>query len=65
MQLNLAGLVLAALAIGNRRVQVANLISFEAVSFEPGADGRRWLLWDKLELFSRQFQRTHGKSSPS
>ena len=33
MQLNLAGLVLAALTIGNRRVQVANLISFEAVEF--------------------------------
>jgi len=33
MQLNLAGLVLAALTIVNRRVQVANFISFEAVKF--------------------------------
>ena len=33
MQLNLAGFVLEALTIGNRRVQVANLISFEAVNF--------------------------------
>ena len=38
MQLNLAGLVLAALALGNRRVQVANLISFEAVKFGLSAD---------------------------
>ena len=33
MQLNLAGLVLEGLAISNPRVQVANLISFEAVEF--------------------------------
>ena len=43
MQLNLAGLVLEALAIGNRRVQVANFISFKAGSFGPGAEiGSRW-----------------------
>ena len=35
MQLNLAGFVLEALPIGNRRVQVANFISFEAVNFAP------------------------------
>jgi hypothetical protein len=35
MQLNLAGLTLEAFAIGNRRVQVANFISFEAVNFGP------------------------------
>ena len=41
MQLNLAGLVLAALTIGNRRVQVANFISFKAGSFGPeSATGR-------------------------
>ena len=33
MQLNLAGLTPEALAIGNRRVQVANFISLEAVKF--------------------------------
>jgi hypothetical protein len=38
MQLNLAGLVLATLTICNRRVQVANLIGFEAVNFVPSAD---------------------------
>ena len=38
MQLNLAGLVLAALTIGNRRVQVANFISFKAGSFGPLAN---------------------------
>ena len=38
MQLNLACLVLAALTIGNRRVQVANFISFEAVNFGLLAD---------------------------
>ena len=37
MQLNLAGFVLEALPIGNRRVQVANFISFEAVKFELSA----------------------------
>ena len=38
MQLNLAGLVLEALTIGNRRVQVPNVISFEAVNFGLLAD---------------------------
>jgi len=38
MQLNLAGLVLAALTIGNRRVQVANVLSVEAVNFGLLAD---------------------------
>ena len=38
MQLNLAGLVLEGLAICNPRVQVANLISFEAVNFGLLAD---------------------------
>ena len=33
MQLNRADWVLEALTIGNRRVQVANFISFEAVNF--------------------------------
>ena len=37
MQLNLAGLALEALAFGNRRVQLANFISFEAVNFGPSA----------------------------
>jgi len=41
MQLNLAGLVLAALTIVNRRVQVANFISFEAVKFGPKAGIRQ------------------------
>ena len=44
MQLNLAGLVLAALTIGNRRVQVANFISFEAVNVGPTADIGEWLV---------------------
>ena len=38
LQLNLAGLVLEGLAICNPRVQVANLISFEAVNFGLLAD---------------------------
>ena len=33
MQLNLPGLTLEALAMGNRRVQVANFKSLEAVKF--------------------------------
>ena len=33
MQLNLPGLTLEALAIGNRRIQVANFKSLEAVKF--------------------------------
>lgn len=37
MQLNLVGLVFAALTICNRRVQVANLLGFEAVKFGPYA----------------------------
>jgi hypothetical protein len=41
MQLNLAGLVLATLTICNRRVQVANLIGFEAVNFGPEAGFRQ------------------------
>jgi hypothetical protein len=37
MQLNLPGLTLEALAIGNRRVQVANFKSLEAVKFGVSA----------------------------
>ena len=53
MQLNRADWVLEALTIGNRRVQVANFISFEAVNFGsypvsgdwyPLGDGTRSLL---------------------
>ena len=45
MQLNLAGLVLATLTICNRRVQVANLIGFEAVNFGPIAVLDEGPLW--------------------
>jgi hypothetical protein len=38
MQANLAGLVLAALTIGNRRMQVAKFICFEAVKFGPSEE---------------------------
>ena len=45
MQLNLPGLVLEALTIGNRRVQVANFIGFEAVNFGPIAVLDEGPLW--------------------
>ena len=40
MQLNLPGLALEALTIGNRRVQVANFKSLEAVKFGPSPVSR-------------------------
>jgi hypothetical protein len=42
MPLNLASLVLEALTIGNRRLQVANFISFEAVNFGPNPVRGDW-----------------------